>query len=395
MPKPRVYWLHALTPTHAGVGRGVGYIDLPIDRDEVTGWPLIRGSSFKGVWADYHRATEDNRKSDQLLKIAFGYQPKDGTEGNSGSLIPTDARIVCLPVRSFRGTFAWCTSALALRLLRRTLRSAGLRNRRLFPIRRPRRTRTPKSRGRCSMPRKRCWLTRTGQYTSKTSTFQGAQNDATTAWAEAIAAWVFPGDKAWQDVFKKRFAVLPDVVFDFLTETGTEVHTRVKIDDETKTVADKALWTEESLPAETILAGVVACDRVFGKNGAEIKEADLLEQFTRHKDTGKRKWSSRLAARRRSAAARSGACSRKGVRNERSHPKPDGWPRRRSLLQRPMARPNKEYVSFAKKFPALIHTCGLAQAVAFALAKGGQQGVYAEDLAAVLQTVGTREYVVR
>ena len=29
----------------------------------------------------------------------------------------------------------------------------------------------------------------------------------------------------------------------------------------------------------------------------------------------------------------------------------------------------KEYTSFAKKFPALIHTCGLAQAVAFALAK--------------------------
>jgi CRISPR-associated protein Cmr5 len=49
---------------------------------------------------------------------------------------------------------------------------------------------------------------------------------------------------------------------------------------------------------------------------------------------------------------------------------------------------NKEYVSFAKKFPALIHTCGLAQAVAFALAKGGQQEVYAEDLATVLRKGG-------
>ena len=46
---------------------------------------------------------------------------------------------------------------------------------------------------------------------------------------------------------------------------------------------------------------------------------------------------------------------------------------------------NKEYVSFAKKFPALIHTCGLVQAVAFARAKGGQQEVYANDLAAVLR----------
>jgi len=41
MPNTRIYWLHALSPTHAGVGRGVGYIDLPIDRDGVTGWPRI------------------------------------------------------------------------------------------------------------------------------------------------------------------------------------------------------------------------------------------------------------------------------------------------------------------------------------------------------------------
>jgi len=60
-------------------------------------------------------------------------------------------------------------------------------------------------------------------------------------------------------------------------------------------------------------------------------------------------------------------------------------------------KPAKEYVSFAKKFPELIHTCGLAQAVAFALAKGNskkEQGnqkpefQYLEDLAAVLKAGG-------
>ena len=56
-------------------------------------------------------------------------------------------------------------------------------------------------------------------------------------------------------------------------------------------------------------------------------------------------------------------------------------------------KPNKEYVSFAKKFPALIHTCGLAQAVGFADAKrkkgeldGCPEGLYLEDLAAVLRS---------
>ena len=68
MPNARIYWLHALTPTHAGVGRGVGYIDLPIDRDKVTNWPLIRGSAFKGVWADHYKANEDNRKKRSRIR---------------------------------------------------------------------------------------------------------------------------------------------------------------------------------------------------------------------------------------------------------------------------------------------------------------------------------------
>jgi CRISPR-associated protein Cmr5 len=42
-----------------------------------------------------------------------------------------------------------------------------------------------------------------------------------------------------------------------------------------------------------------------------------------------------------------------------------------------------KYKSAAKKFPALIHTCGLAQAVAFGLAKSDHHE-YLNDLAAVL-----------
>jgi CRISPR-associated protein Cmr4 len=61
MPNTRLYWLHCLSPTHAGIGRGLSYIDLPIDRDAITNWPIIRGSGFKGVWADHHRATDENR----------------------------------------------------------------------------------------------------------------------------------------------------------------------------------------------------------------------------------------------------------------------------------------------------------------------------------------------
>jgi CRISPR-associated protein Cmr5 len=52
-------------------------------------------------------------------------------------------------------------------------------------------------------------------------------------------------------------------------------------------------------------------------------------------------------------------------------------------------KPDKEFVGTVKKFPALIHTCGLAQAVAFALAKKNVE--YIGYLAAVLKAAGHSE----
>lgn len=51
----------------------------------------------------------------------------------------------------------------------------------------------------------------------------------------------------------------------------------------------------------------------------------------------------------------------------------------------------KDFSGFARKFPALIHTCGLAQAVAFALAK--KETDYIGDLAAVLEASEHSEIV--
>jgi CRISPR-associated protein Cmr5 len=65
------------------------------------------------------------------------------------------------------------------------------------------------------------------------------------------------------------------------------------------------------------------------------------------------------------------------------------FPRIQSRMQGLHEKAFDEYRSFVKKFPALIHTCGLAQAVAFALAK--QENDYIEDLAAVLRDSGHPE----
>jgi len=53
----------------------------------------------------------------------------------------------------------------------------------------------------------------------------------------------------------------------------------VKIDDDLKTVVEGALWNEEALPAETILAGLVFCDRVYARDAEGNLEEALLNQF--------------------------------------------------------------------------------------------------------------------
>jgi CRISPR-associated protein Cmr4 len=273
MENVKVYWLHTLSPTHVGTGQGVGYIDLPIHRDKVTGWPLIPASAFKGVWADHFGATEENRRSNSKLSLAFGRaSDREINASNAGALVPTDARLVCLPIRSFQGTFAWCTSPLALQMLRRDLSLAGMANLPPDPpiVAESEIHRTTGTK-----------LEDNGGIFLEDLDFAGKECATTTAWAERLARWVFAGDenKAWRERFVERFAVVPDTTFDFLTETGTEVSTRVRIDDDLKTVAQRQLWNEEALPAETILAGLVCCDRVYTRESNGITADALVREF--------------------------------------------------------------------------------------------------------------------
>ena len=264
MTYTKMYWLHTLSPTHVGTGRGVGYIDLPIHRDKVTNWPVIPASAFKGVWADYYGATEAVREKDPQLKAAFGFSKHDNS--NAGALIPTDARLVCLPVRSFRGTFAWCTSPLCLDMLKRDLLLTDEK---------------------CALPQLKVpaetavliapssALDDNRQVFLEDLNLQATSSPDAEKWADFIATKVL--GEEWRGTFKSRFAVLSNDVFDFLTQTGTEVSARVRIDDDLKTVVDGALWNEELLPAESILAGLVACDRLPGPGG--LQAANLLDRF--------------------------------------------------------------------------------------------------------------------
>jgi CRISPR-associated protein Cmr4 len=290
----RTYWIHALSSLHVGAGRGVGYIDLPVTREKTTNWPFVPGSAVKGVLADHFGAGEEARKGkaaeNRRFRTAFGLA--GDSDANAGALVFTDARLVCLPVRSFFGTFAWVTSPFALtRLLRDALSSEEM----TVP--------SVSGQGEALLPpgSKLLDVGRKNLYLEDLD-FAVKEDPSAKKWAEYIAEELFQGETGeqkksagadWKNLFLERFVILHDDAFTFLCETGTEVAARVRIQDDKKIVANGALWYEESLPAETILAGTVWCDRLFGKtkgsNGEgpenereetpEEERRELLEHF--------------------------------------------------------------------------------------------------------------------
>jgi len=263
----RMYWLQGLTPLHVGAGKGVGFIDMPIMREKVTNWPLVPGSAVKGVMRDYFsvNGTDEQKK---YINYAFGQRNSDETS-NAGSLVLTDARIVCLPVRSLYGTFAYITSPMVLQRLKKDLEVAGCTHIPNFPV-------VPSD--------EVCLHTPGSKIASGDRIFfedldfaVTPDNGTTQGWADLLANNLFKGDTTWQKLFKERFGVLSDNCFNFLAQTGTEVSAHIKIDPERKIVAKGALWYEESLPAETILAGIAWCDRVYSNRGPTAEQ--LAEQL--------------------------------------------------------------------------------------------------------------------
>ncbi|VVB63953.1 CRISPR system Cmr endoribonuclease Cmr4 [uncultured archaeon] len=268
----RMYWLQTMTPLHVGAGRGVGFIDMPIMREKVTNWPLVPGSALKGVIRDYfdiHREWE--KIGSDLFSAAFG-KPSDDSNSddtsNAGSLILPDAHIVCLPVRSLYGTFAYTTCPLVLEKLKRDLVAAGYGN---FPM-------VPKPSDMEALHEPNSRLIPEGQKIFfEDLDFDAKEDKETEEWAELLGTLLFQNDLAWRGLFKERFAIISDDCFNFLTEAGTEVAAHIKIEDKTKIVAKGMLWYEEALPTEAIMAGIAWCDKVFGKNGIDKKE--ILDTF--------------------------------------------------------------------------------------------------------------------
>lgn len=252
-------FVHAYSPLHAGTGQSTGAIDLSIAREKATGMPYIPGSSIKGVLRDVF---EKDSAIAEKTKNIFGPDAENAAE-SSGSVYFGDARLLLLPIRSFSGTFAYVTSPYILGRFIRDLREAG---------------NTTNLKVNFTMTQEECFVSANSalnkatadnkviledlDFASKTS------NDLTEIAKEISKLTGVVG-------IEERLVVVHDNIMSFLSEQGTEVTARIRLDDDVKTVVEGALWYEEHLPAETVLSGLL-CET----NLADGEAKKLLQNKT-------------------------------------------------------------------------------------------------------------------
>jgi len=231
MSQTRILYIFTRTPLHVGAGASVGAIDQPIIRERHTGFPVIPGSSLKGVLRDHLRSSLGEGALDDL----FG-QGGDGQKFSAGKISFGEARLLAFPVRSAKGAFALATCSLALQRFARETRSA------------------------CQVPSGPADMTCLAG--DRLVIEKNGQRGVVLEEYRFRVAGQFPAE--WESLFTKllsdavltgaagRFVLLSDGDLSYFAVNACQVSQHVRIDDKTGTAEDRGLFNEETVPSETL-----------------------------------------------------------------------------------------------------------------------------------------------
>lgn len=303
------------TPLHAGSGSELGIVDLPIQRERHTSFPKIEGSSLKGALREaveravnsktfknrnaddvkihrvfgYDKGSKGSLTSDQETRLNRNFEKEKKKENEvteyeiafSGCLSFTDARLLLFPVKSMKGIFAWVTCLKVLkqfnqdlRLTDQSLKIDGL-NDGFLEI-----DKTYVFSPNTSLKIGDCLILE--EYAFEVS---NELNGVLTIGDKSVPEWLaqkFFGDDGsyWSEKLKRDIVVLPDDDFKDFVNLSTEVINRTKIDNNTGTVEKGALFTEEYLPAESVMYSLVLSSDEFTKvtkNRTQLKAKEAIE----------------------------------------------------------------------------------------------------------------------
>lgn len=265
--KASLMFIYTESSLHAGSGASLGVIDLPIQREKYTDYPVLQASGVKGAIRDWFGAQNFNKDD---IEAIFGPE-FTGSEAFAGAASFTDGRLLIFPVRSLKGVFAYTTSCFALSRLKRDLSAIGVNVQWNLP---------QNEQNDSVLGINNSNLVEVNKVVLEEYAFNFVANDKVREIAEWLSQNALPkGDEYefWRDKIKKDLLVLPDDVFRDFVKTSTEVQARIKLDKEKKTTVEGALFYEEALMPDTLLYSIVMANDPFKKNN--LKDASNVIDF--------------------------------------------------------------------------------------------------------------------
>lgn len=286
----RMLYLYVETPLHAGVGSGLSSIDLPIQRERTTQYPMIQGSGIKGKLRAAMEGDRTTLLSEErnIIDTLFGPPSKPADSGDdrasgsdhAGALIFGDARILLFPVRSLSGVFAYTTCYDVLNRFKRDKEHSGIS---LWSV--PTLVTDETSKTPIALVTSASQISASGNVVLEEFSFRARTSTVADEIADWIARNALPDEyEYWRDKLRKSLVILPDDDFRDFALYATEIITRIRIDRTTKTVDTGALWTEEHLPTDTLLYVPVYATN-SRRNGSTMQAKDILRRAASLEDS--------------------------------------------------------------------------------------------------------------
>ena len=262
--KSGVLTFYSETPVHMGTGQSVSYVDLPIQRERHTSFPVLWSSGIKGVIRDLaSRKWPDKEK----VELIFGPE-SEGSEFASCISI-TDAKILLYPVRSLRGVFAWITCPLVLRRLKDDITSVGLNKdlniSEFLDV----------TDGEALVFGNDLIVKDKDEVVLEEFVFKAEKKEL--GGLEEFLNSLLPNNELTSKL-KEHLVIVSDNVFKDFVNYAVEVRTRIRIDQAKGTVKDKALFSEELIPSESIFYSLVFVGEPFKKDGKLNNANDVFEE---------------------------------------------------------------------------------------------------------------------
>jgi len=277
------------TPMHVGAGASVGVVDLPIIRERHTGYPVIPGSSLKGVlaalWNDKENLTKDNKRiKGSDLETLFGRDDfgSEGDDNNSqaGKLLVGEAKILAFPVRSAKNAFAWCTCPTVIYRLLRDLQSVA-------SPKLPNDLKLPQlNADQCLAAEELCFTENGRKVILEEYCLQVVSNDVDPNLIAALEK--MSEDPVWRKELGQHLVILSNEMFSYFVQNACEIAQHVKIDIDTNAAQGGALFNQENVPSETMFYALMTetKDKCLEKLAAKLQDNNHILQIGADATTG-------------------------------------------------------------------------------------------------------------